>query len=202
MELFGRHDLQWLHASQIQSADWDCGYCGNRVSSNSGWTASAADRDKMPVGFVRICPGCTAPTFFDRGGNVYPAAQPGKSVERLPDEIRMLYEEARRSASATAYTSAVLVCRKILMHIAVEEGAKPGGSFLSYIEDLSDKGFIPPHGKAWVDYVRTRGNEANHEIVIMAKDDALALISFVEMLLRFIYEFPRLVPATILPTSL
>jgi hypothetical protein len=46
----------------------------------------------------------------------------------------------------------------------------------------------------WVDYIRTRGNEAAHEIEVMQEQDAVALITFVEMLLRFTDEFPREVP--------
>ena len=53
---------------------------------------------------------------------------------------------------------------------------------------------MPPNGKVWVDYIRQRGNEANHEIALMTQQDAEALITFVEMLLRFIYEFPGMVP--------
>lgn len=81
------------------------------------------------------------------------------------------------------------------MHIAVAEGAEEGLSFVRYVEYLADKGYVPPHGIVWVDYIRKRGNEANHEITIMTYEDAKALVSFVEMLLRFIYEFPNLVPA-------
>jgi hypothetical protein len=54
---------------------------------------------------------------------------------------------------------------------------------------------VPPNGKGWVDHIRKKGNEATHEIVLMKKDDALELISFAEMLLKFIYEFPAQVPA-------
>jgi len=49
-------------------------------------------------------------------------------------------------------------------------------------------------GKGWVDHIRKKGNEANHEIVIMKKGDALDLITFIEMLLKFIYEFPSRIP--------
>jgi hypothetical protein len=82
------------------------------------------------------------------------------------------------------------------MHIAVDAGAPENQSFLDYVNALAAKGFIPPQGKDWVDYIRTRGNEANHEILLMGQDDSKALVSFVEMLLRFIYELPKLVPAT------
>lgn len=98
------------------------------------------------------------------------------------------------AAGAGAYTSSVMASRKVLMHLAVAEGAPEGQTFLQCVEYLDGKGFIPPRGKVWVDYVRKRGNEANHEIVIMGQDDASALITFLQMLLRFIYEFPALVP--------
>jgi hypothetical protein len=55
---------------------------------------------------------------------------------------------------------------------------------------LSDNGFVPPDGKDWVDHIRTKGNEATHEIKIMSKEDAEELLSFAEMLLKFIFEFP------------
>ena len=76
------------------------------------------------------------------------------------------------------------------MHIAVSKGAKPGDSFISYVEYLADHNYVPPDAKEWVDHIRKKGNEANHEISIMAKDDAGDLIRFSEMLLKVIYEFP------------
>ena len=80
------------------------------------------------------------------------------------------------------------------MNVAVNEGVPEGQTFISYVEYLDSKNFVPPKGKGWVDYIRKRGNEANHEIALMTEADAIGLISFVEMLLRFIYEFPSLVP--------
>jgi hypothetical protein len=76
------------------------------------------------------------------------------------------------------------------MHIAVGRGAKEGKSFIDYVNYLSDNHYIPPDAKDWVDHIRRKGNEANHEIKIMTPDDAQDLISFIEMLLKIIYEFP------------
>lgn len=76
------------------------------------------------------------------------------------------------------------------MNIAVSEGAQKNLSFVKYVEYLADNHLIPPKAKEWVDHIRTKGNEANHEIDIMSKDDAQELINFIEMLLKFIYEFP------------
>jgi len=77
------------------------------------------------------------------------------------------------------------------MHIAVKKGAPEGGTFVSYVNYLSDNHYVPPDAKDWVDHIRTKGNEANHEIVLMTKEDAEDLVAFVEMLLRIMFEFPH-----------
>jgi hypothetical protein len=79
------------------------------------------------------------------------------------------------------------------MHIAVSKGATPGESFVSYVEFLAQKNYIPPDARDWVDHIRTKSNEANHEITIMSKEDAEELLSFSEMLLKVIYQFPAII---------
>ena len=86
------------------------------------------------------------------------------------------------------------------MHLAVEKGAPTGKSFLEYVEYLAQKGYVPPDGKGWVDHIRKKGNEANHEIKIMSEADAKDLIAFSEMLLKFVYEFPAKVPPPPVPS--
>jgi hypothetical protein len=83
------------------------------------------------------------------------------------------------------------------MNVAVALGAKAGDSFVTYVEFLANKGYVPPNGKHWVDHIRTKSNEANHEITLMSKDEAERLITFVEMMLKFIYELPNVVPAAV-----
>lgn len=63
-----------------------------------------------------------------------------------------------------------------------------------YVEYLATKGYVPPHGHGWVDHIRKKGNEANHDIVLMTEADARDLLGFAEMLLKFIYEVPARVP--------
>jgi hypothetical protein len=77
------------------------------------------------------------------------------------------------------------------MHLAVEKGAQHGQSFADYVTYLADQGYVPPDGRAWVDHIRKKGNDANHEIALMTKEEAEELISFLEMLLKFMFEFPR-----------
>ncbi len=80
------------------------------------------------------------------------------------------------------------------MNIAVNLKAPSGLKFIEYVEYLAQNGYVPPNGQGWVDHIRTKGNEATHEIILMSSGDAHELIDFAEMLLKFIYEFPKKIP--------
>lgn len=185
--------IVWQSIGNVAPKDYTCGYCGKRVGPDKGFY-SHHGTDRNVVNFIYACSYCGKPTYFDSDSKATPGVAFGNPVDHLPKEIEILYTEARRSCSVSAYTSCVLTCRKILMHIAVSKGAEEGKSFVHYVEFLAKKGYVPPDGQGWVDHIREKGNEANHEINIMTQDDAESLIQFLEMLLRFIYEFPKRVP--------
>jgi hypothetical protein len=103
-------------------------------------------------------------------------------------------------SAVNAYTAAVLACRKILMHVAVEKNAALNLSFAAYVDFLVDNGWVPPGSKAWVDTIRQKGNEANHEILLADKPAATQVVHFTEMLLRFIYELPSMVQSDTNPS--
>jgi len=84
-----------------------------------------------------------------------------------------------------------MIARTLLMHIAVEQGAEEGLPFARYVTYLDEKGYIPPNGKKWVDYIRTSGNVANHEIVIKEREETQKVITFLSTLLLVIYELPN-----------
>lgn len=184
--------VNWDNISTLQSFSYICGHCGSPLASNQGFHA------KHPSGptiaHIYICHHCFRPTYFDHSRKQIPGPPYGNSVSDIPSkEVEALYNEARDCTSCNAYTASVLCCRKLLMNIAVLKGAKENLKFIEYIEFLSDKGFIPPDGKEWVDHIRKKGNEATHEISIMNREDAEELISFIEMLLKFIFEFPAII---------
>jgi len=82
----------------------------------------------------------------------------------------------------------------MLMNVAVDLNAEANKSFIEYVEYLAENGYVPPNARGWVDHIRKKANEANHEIHLMSKTDAEELISLTEMLLKIIYEFPNKVP--------
>lgn len=167
-----------------------CGHCSTSVSSEKGWLARVGAANI--VANIRICPECNQPSYFF--GRQIPGVSFGNPVANLPADLGKLYDEARACTAAGSFTPAVLATRKLLMHIAVDKGAAAGQSFLSYVEHLANAGYVPPDGKGWVDHIRTKGNEANHEIRLMGQKDAEELLVFTEMLLKFVYEFPNRVP--------
>lgn len=183
--------MQWIGVSTIGSKQFVCGYCGNLVASDRGFITQ--DHPAGHQARIYVCPHCTKPSFIHRENQI-PGVAPGNDVGHLPQDIESLYREARNSVSVGSHTAAVLACRKLLMNIAVAQGAKAGESFLSYVEYLAQAGYVPPNGRAWVDHIRSKGNEATHEIKLMSQTDAEELIAFAEMLLKFIYEFPNKVP--------
>jgi Domain of unknown function (DUF4145) len=185
---------KWHGEIVLAPRRYDCGYCNSVVGPDKG---IFSQEGHSPQTYIYFCSHYGQPTYFDGNSRQFPGAKFGKDVKHLPKEIEQLYGEARAATSALAYTPAVLACRKILMNVAVSLGAKEGDPFVSYVQFLADKGYIPPNGKHWVDHIRTKSNEANHEITLMSKDEAEKLITFVEMMLKFIFELPKVVPATV-----
>lgn len=180
--------LGWMNTSNLSAKEWTCGYCGNNVGGDTGFF-----RNKH-LDTIYICPHCRKPTAFikDDEGTIgqFPGAITGNDVTKLPKDVDALYSEIRRCIQYTAYTSAVLSMRKLLMHVAVEQGAEENSQFVQYIEYLDDNGWIPPSGRDWIDSIRKAGNEATHQITLVDEDEAKQLLRFVEMLLKIVYEFP------------
>lgn len=196
--------LSWENIGKQKSQSYTCGYCGFPLSSEMGWMGRRYLHGANQVrGAIYVCHRCERPTFFDLDtSRQVPGVSFGNTVKHITDaSVREIYEEARRATSAGCYTSAVLCCRKLLMHMAVAKGAKPGDSFKSYVEFLAKNNHIPADCKDWVDEIRDTGNEANHEVVIMKQADAETLVSFCEMLLKIFFEFPATARARSTPKS-
>ncbi len=184
-------DIRWIGITRMESREFSCGYCGIRVGSDLGYFSQAPLAGQRAN--IYICPHCARPSFIHASAQI-PDVAPGNDVTDVPENVHSLYNESRRCVASSCYTAAVLACRKLLMNIAVTEGAAEGLKFIEYIGYLVDNGYVPPNGRGWVDHIRKKGNEATHEILAMTRDDAIELVLFSEMLLKFIYEFPARIP--------
>lgn len=85
------------------------------------------------------------------------------------------------------------MCRKILMHVAVDVAdAKEGKNFLAYVDALQSAGYITTGLKPVIDKIRARGNVANHELLASFEQESLTTLLITEHLLRSVYELPGL----------
>lgn len=163
---------------------YTCGHCGAHTSG----AIVARHGDLLWL----QCTDCANGSVLDREGNLHPGALFGPEIQGLPDETANAYSEARRSMSVSAYTGAELICRKILMHVAVDKGAKEGESFSSYLDHLESEGYITPPMKGWVDLIRQHGNMATHVLEEPDRGRAESTLMFTAELLRIVYEMDYL----------
>lgn len=163
---------------------YKCGHCGVKVSG-----AVVALHENIRW---LLCPDCGNGSVRDQKGNIHPGVAFGPHIAGLPNDTAEVYEEARRSMSVSAFTGSELICRKILMYVAVEKGAKEGESFAFYLEHLEKEGYITPPMKTWVDLVRKHGNIAAHILEKSDQNRAESTLMFTAELLRIIYEMEHL----------
>lgn len=147
------------------------------------------------------CVNCEAP-LTSLNGALRPAAKPLSIPRGLPAVEATAWNEARECLAAGAYTAAVMMCRKLLLHVAVthklpekdSRGRAP--SFFEAIEYLEATGIITKRMRPWVDRIKDVGNDANHEISPVTRESALDVATFTEQLLRLAYEMSAIMDAT------
>jgi DNA-directed RNA polymerase subunit RPC12/RpoP len=183
-------NISWKNIQSFGSKSYRCSHCGKELASEKGYEADRSE-DRTYQEHICICHFCHKPTYIDKDNKQYPGVAFGNAVDGIDDEsLQSLYEEARKCASVNSFTAASMACRKILMNLAVAKGAKENLKFVQYVKFLSDNNFVPPDGKEWVAHIKDKGNDANHKIEIVSKEDGEELLYFTEMLLTFIYAVP------------
>lgn len=176
----------WQQHQNLVPKEFVCGYCANKVGSTVGYINGSDPANQL----IYICTNCGLPTLFFNGEQ-YPGSVLGRNVESLPNDVAQIYEEIRDSIKCKSYTAAVLLSRKLIMHLSVNiAGAKEGLSFVEYVNYLGEARFIPPNGNEILDYIRKLGNEKNHELKIGTNEESVKILKFIEILLIFMYEFP------------
>ena len=139
-----------------------------------------------------IYSGCSAQAaVMDRCGTITPYFHHWllvPQVEGLPSDICQVYDEARKSFAVEAYTGCELLCRKILMSVAVDRGAAEDKRFEHYVDYLKDNGHITASLKDMTDIIRRNGNQSTHKIGQTDPKQAEYTLNFTAQVLRSIYE--------------
>jgi hypothetical protein len=173
------------HVNQTPK-EFICGFCGYKVGSHVGYYNGTDSLNQA----LYICTNCGLPSLFFNDGQ-YPGPILGRNITNLPTDVEQIYKEIRDSIKNSSYTAAILLGRKLIMHLAVDIAkAEEGLSFAQYVEHLKDSNYIPPNGGAMLKYIKDLGNEKNHEIKIGTESESQKVLKFIEGLLIFIYEFP------------
>lgn len=178
----------WHQTVPVTRRLYRCGYCGSDVGPSEGYFGVHGSNPALKEGIL-ICPACERPTYFTNGGVQTPGPLAGRDVAKITDKgVKELHGEMRRLFQVSAFTSVVLLGRKILAHVAVSKGATTGANFVTYVEFLLNAGWLPPNGKTWVDELRKKGNEGNHEIVIFGQREAETILKYTQLLLSHVFE--------------
>ena len=169
--------------------NYTCGHCNRPVSGvvvSTYYTGTGGHS----IQWI-LCTNCGSGSVLS-DGTLYPGSTFGPVIEGLPQDVLDAYSEARNCYSINAFTATELMCRKILMHVAVEKGAKEKETFEFYLNFLSEQGYITPPMKEWVDLIRQHGGKATHLIEKPARKRAESTLMFTAELLRLIYEMEHL----------
>ena len=177
--------IQWKNADFLISLSFVCWNCGNQVASNKGYKTQQETLRKR----IYLCPHCDTPNIFDTNGREVLSSLPGGEINKLPENIDLIYSEIRKCMQSKCYNGSIMLMRKLIMHIAVEEEAEEGKNFVEYIDYLCRNGFVPKKSANKANSVRILGNSTNHEIENRTEIEAKNCFEFIELLLKVNYEF-------------
>lgn len=164
-----------------------CGSCGRAVQG--ALLARAMNDGRTWL----MCTSCGAPSVIDAMDRQTPAPLAGAAVPGLPNDVEQAWQEARLTVGMGAHTAGALLCRKILMHVAVDvANAKAGLTFQEYITKLEKAGYVTPPMKPWVDIIRDLGNDATHKLPQIEPAKSLSVLMFTEQLLLLSYGMTHL----------
>jgi len=127
-------------------------------------------------------------------GVASPSQKPLRVPSGLPAEEMKLWAEIRECLGVGANTAAVMLCRKLLMHVAVAHGLPAKNeknfapTFAQCVDHLLIEGVVTKRMEPWIDRIKEVGNEANHEIAPVGRDSALDVATFTQKLLELAYE--------------
>lgn len=147
-----------------------------------------------------VCTECLGASItLSRNGHdwsVFPPVAGDRPVRNLPNHIDEMWREAVLTHAVGAYTSSVLMCRKIVFATAVEFGLAPKAdnnrapSFLTCVDYLVENDYLTRRMKDdWADSIREWGNDATHEIEAITDRTATNALDFTQQLLAMSFQF-------------
>jgi hypothetical protein len=172
---------------------YHCGACGQSMNGRIVASLQRSSDNAAISWCVCTCKKEEPAILVHKDGEVVrqlPEASEFTPGENWPADLEQLYDEATKAFAAGAYTACVMVCRKVLMVCACHEGATDGEPFVQYVKHITDTVLTFPKAKDSIDKIRMIGNEANHSVKFVTREEAKRAMSIVTYMLNTIYSLP------------
>lgn len=178
---------------------YTCGYCGHSVHARilaktyapfmttMGMTDQLAD-------VICLCE-CGRITTIHKdviSDIQVPEPKPYKSDKKWDAGVAALFDEAADCFTRNAYTATAMLCRRILMVLACNKKAEPGLRFVQYVDYLAEEVFKDERAHETLTDIKDIGNEANHELEDVSRDEGLFVLEATFHLLNSVYSLPSL----------
>ena len=164
--------------------EYRCGHCGANICVSKGNQHSPGQY------YLPKCYNCDLPTIITRHDKRYPPSGLSITVKGLPEHIGEVYKEVKDCLVIGAWTATNMLARKLLMNVAVDKGADENKAFAYYVVWMDKSEWNTTGLKLGLDRIRAKGNDANHEIKEVSKEDVEEIFELLTMFLRLVYEFP------------
>ena len=174
-------------------SDAPCPYCGQSHALVVAAQVDGNYKQQVPLTTWLRCVSCHK-GYVRQDGAIQPGVKPLRTPLGVPEDEVAVWEEARSCLGVGAHTAAVMLCRKLLFHIAVTHGLAPANSkgfapgFAECAKHLEKQGLVTPRMMKWVDRIKDVGNDANHALVPIEATQSLDVATFTEQLLVLAYE--------------
>jgi hypothetical protein len=119
------------------------------------------------------------------------------TIERYPDHwpeaVGRYWLQAKKNLRDENWEAAALMARSSLQ-IALRDHDAKGGNLKKEIDDLAEKGILPPLMKDWAHNVRELGNDSAHPAPDQAPtcpSDAKDIVRFMDFLFEYLYTLPK-----------
>lgn len=171
-----------------------CPECSGTQALRIAYTYEGSDRP--PVEWSR-CVNCFH-GFVTNYGVISPAPPPLRPIVGLESDTEEAWKEIRSCLSGGAYTAAAHMCRKVLLHVAVQKGLRAKNekgfapTFTQCIQHLKVKGYVTAPMEKWVGKIKDLGNEGAHNLTPIGKVQAMLAAEFTLQLLVLMFEVDAL----------
>lgn len=130
---------------------------------------------------------------LNNGIEIYPRTKPQPSDERIPDDIKEDFDDAKMCFSVSCYRASTAMSRRALEACCVNKGADENKNLQGMIEDLFNLGIITKRVKDWADSIRWIGNDAVHiNANKIIREDSEDILKITKQILDLIYVFPAI----------